>query len=248
VSDVQVDTDAPVAAAAPEPEPAALDGQALIDNVAGEMGWSPKEKWTGDPEKWTDAATFLKNTPRIVEKTKKQVERNARVAAQAMERMREKAMKDAEERIAAAAADGDTDGVREATKELKEASRPVDPGYAGFVARNTWFDTDPVARQVALAAAEKAYNNGASPTEQYAAAEKEVQRRFPEHFEADAPAEKQRSAPSVAGGQRAASATPRQKGWNDLPASVRDANERYFVKKGLLTREEAAAAYWQENQ
>ena len=36
------------------------------EGKAREMGWVPQEKWTGDPDKWTDAETFVKRGEEIL--------------------------------------------------------------------------------------------------------------------------------------------------------------------------------------
>lgn len=41
-----------------------------LDRVALELGWTPKEEWRGDPDKWTSSAEYLRATGRLLERTK----------------------------------------------------------------------------------------------------------------------------------------------------------------------------------
>lgn len=231
-----------------------LEGRELVDSIAAEMGWRPKDKWTGDPEKWRDSADYLKATPAVLKSTKEQMDRTARAAAQTIEKAQRKAIADAERRIAEAAEAGDTEAAIEATRDLREVSAPRDPLVVRFAEKNPWYTTHRAATNLAIEVAEEAMQNGKSVEEYLDAAEKEVKRRYPELFpgyKSDEPDPKdtglQRGAPAVHGGQRAASPAPRKRGWNDMPKAVQDAQERHFVRKGLLSKEEAAEAYWSEN-
>ena len=58
--------DQPPADAGPQ-EPAPLSD---LDRVALEMGWTPPDKWRGDPEKCQTSAEFLRATGRVLERTK----------------------------------------------------------------------------------------------------------------------------------------------------------------------------------
>jgi hypothetical protein len=224
------------------------DPNTVLEGVASEMGWSPKDKWKGDPEKWRDATAFLKATPQVLKSTREQMERSARVAAQAIERNQRAAIADAEARIAAAVEAGDKEGAIQAAQDRAEASRAPDPLVEEFAVKNPWMLTNKKANRLALEAAQEVADNGGSVAEQLSAAEKEVRKRFPEEF-GEAPAETtaRRDPPAVQGGQRTANAAPRKRGWSDMPQHARDLNEKHFVRKGLLTREEAAESYWSEN-
>lgn len=220
----------------------------LLASVASEMGWSPKEKWKGDPEKWRDAASFLKNTPQVLKNTKEQAERATRAAAQAIERNRTAALADAEARIAEAAANGDTAGAAEAARDLREISRGPDAGLDAFVEKNRWFKTNLQARQLAIAAAQEVADTGGSADEQFEAGEREVKKRFPELFGETAEGDKpSKAAPTVQGGQRTAHAGPRKRGWADLPANIRQTMTPKNLKLFGQTEAEYAESYWQEN-
>jgi len=233
------------------PEAEASDPHVMLEEVAGEMGWTPKDKWKGDPDKWRDARAFLKATPAVLKSQREAMERNNRAAAQLIEKNRREAIADAEARIAAAAKSGDEEAAARAAQDLREASRAPDPLVEEFGRKHAWMTTDRKARQVALEAAQEVFENGGSTAEQLAAAEAEVRKRFPEHFGEDAPSERTngqgRQPPAVQGGQRTASSAPRKRGWSDIPQAARDAATRAFIRKGLLTEQDYAETYWSEN-
>lgn len=225
----------------------ALDGQALVDSIATDMGWTPKDKWKGEPEKWRDSATFLRATPTVLKNTREQLERTNRAAQRAIERAREQAIADAEAKVAAAAEIGDAAAAKEAAAELRNASRAPDPAVQEFANRNPWYPSDEAATALAIATAEKVMQNGGSAAEQMAAAEREVRKRFPEHFDDELPEVKSsKGAPAVQGGQRSASPAPRERGWSDLPASVRQQVSPKVLKGFGMTEAEYAKSYWQE--
>lgn len=223
---------------------------AVFAAVAAQMGHSPREKWKGDPDKWIDAKTFILNTPKVIKSTKDQLDRSARAAAAAMEGVRSAAIADAKARIAAAAAAGDGETAAAATEDLERASAKPDPAVEAFATRNTWFNTDAIATQVAIAAAQKVADSGGSVAAQLAAGETEVRKRFPEYrddAEQDDDEPPARVPPAVQGGQRTASAAPRKKGWNDLPKDVQRTMTAKHLKSFGLTSEEYAESYFKEN-
>lgn len=226
----------------------AEDPADLLASVASEMGWSPKEKWKGDPDKWRDAASFLKNTPSVLKNTREQAERASRVASEAIQRQRTRAIEEAEARIAEAAANGDRDGASEAARELREISRGPDPLVEAFAAENSWYGTHRMATNLAIEAAQEVVDTGGSVAEQIAAGEREVKKRFPELFDDATPDDKPgKGAPVVQGGQRTANPAPRKKGWADLPASVRQTMNPKMLKTFGMNEAEYAESYWQEN-
>ncbi len=228
---------------------APLDGHALIESVASEMGWSPQEKWKGDPDKWRPADQFLKATPKVVKSLKEQNATANRVATQQMERVRAEYAADAERRIAEAIANGDTEAGAKATADLKAATSKSDPQTDAFVAENAWFNSNRKATRLALETAEEIAQAGGSVAEQLAGAEKEVQKRFPELFEDDEasepPARKQ--PPAVEGGQRTAAPAARKKGFSDLPRDIQRAITPKQLKSWGLTEAQYAESYFKEN-
>lgn len=234
--------DAPVADVVVDDSP-----DAVFASVASEMGWSPKDKWRGDPEKWIDPKTFILNTPKALKAARGQVETATRMAERALEKAQKDAIAEARAEIAAASAAGDAEAADAAAEKLQRASRAPDPVVADFAKRNPWYNTDDMATQVAIAAAQKVVDSGGSVADQVAAGEKEVRKRFPELFEEADDEPTGRAAPIVQGGQRTAAPAPKKQGWNELPQAVRAAWTPARQKKFGLSPAEIATSYFEEN-
>lgn len=219
-----------------------------VAEAAIKAGWKPKDQWKGDTTNFVDAADYLANLGTQVKSLKEQVKRTATVAERAIENSRRKAIEEAQRMIAEAAQAGDAEAAIEGARALEQATSMGSTPRDEFKQNNAWFDDDPAATALAIAAAQRVADTGGSVKEQFAAAEKEVRKRFPELFEdGAAPAVRPaRAAPLVQSGSRTP-APPRKKGWDDMPAQARNEMERAFVRKGDMTRQECAEAYWQEN-
>lgn len=108
------------------------------------MGWTPKEQFKGDPEKWVDAETFVKrgeeflpflkaNNKRLerelekagaqIAKLDKAVKSSVEYMSKAEQRGYERAKREAEAELDRAAQAGDVEGVKAATKELVDLER-----------------------------------------------------------------------------------------------------------------------------
>lgn len=218
-----------------------------VTEAAIKAGWKPKDQWKGDATNWTDAPEYLASLVSQNKSLKDQVKRQTSVAERAIELNRKKAIDEARREIAMAAESGDAEAAVQAAQKLEQATAIGSTPRDDFKAQHAWFDEDPIATNIAIAAAQKVADAGGTAKEQFEAAEKEVRKRCPELFDDAPPADRPaRTAPLVQSGTRTP-APPRKKGWADMPAHARDQNERAFVRKGLMTREEIADAYWQEN-
>lgn len=236
---------APEADAPETPEKTPIE---VMHEVAGEMGWSPKDKWKGDPDDWRDADEFLRRTPQMVKALKKQMETANRIATDRIEKIRAKAVEEAEARLAAAVETGDVDAAAEAVAERDRASQKPDKEVIAFAARNDWFNTNQVATQLAIAKAGEIANTGGTVSAQLEAAEKEVRKRFPELFEDEPEVKPSKAPPSVQGGaQRSAAPVAREKGWNDLPRAIQAAATPKFLKSMDLSQAEYAQSWFKEN-
>ena len=227
-----------------------------LEDIAREMGWKPQDEFRGNPEDWKPAHVFVRTTGEInrslkstLRETEKHAERAVKAADRIIEQERAKALKEAEERLRLATQAQDEDAAVKAAEAIAEArNRPAESHSErdDFIRRNPWFNADPVAKGIALGAAQRAAERGAPASEQFEAAESEVRLRMPELFgEAQTP----RKAPPITnGGQRAATpVAPRVKGWAQIPEAHRQAAEKAFIRKGRMTQEEYAKTYWQEN-
>lgn len=236
--------------------------RALARSLAKRMGWAPKESWTRDPAKWEDEIAFLEKTTTAVEdlqaRNKALQERSERVnqaAAQAIEDERRRVRDEATKVIREA---DDPDVRAKAAERLAQNAGPP-PQTVAWIAKNPWFDTDPDAQALAIAAIQRAEKEGANIPDALAKGEDTVRKRFPEYF---ANGGEQRLsdvrraapiAPQVQNGTRAPSAAgPKEKGWAEIPRADRDAFDRHMLKayhgKGLSddkAHAEYAAGYWQ---
>ncbi len=247
------DDDAPEPIDAPEveaPEVETAPAEPTVADLAAGMGWSPKDQWRGDPDKWKPAAEFLKNTvdinrtqSRELKAIKSQVERMAATSAAIVEQQVAERVAAAEARFNAAVEAGDPQAARAATREidrLQATARDADP-EAVFAAENPWYGKDDDATAFAIGISNRLANQGKTVAEQLEAAQEGVRKRFPELFN-DKPAAK--APPAVnAPASRAASSSHREKGVNDLPMSARKAGET-FVAKGLVPNLAAYAKVW----
>jgi hypothetical protein len=228
-----------------------------VARVAKKMGWSPKDKWKGDPDKWVDAETFLDKTPGLIKNLQERVDRNNRATREIIERERAKAVKEAESKLKQARESGDIEAALEAQEEFLEAKKPdpdVQSSQMRFKQENPWFQTNDEATAIAIAAAEIAVRQGKGAEEQFELAVKAVRKAMPELFEGDSDLDgsvskpEPRKVPSMQGGQRmASSVAPRERGWGDIPASARASVEKELISAGMCTKEEYAKSYWKEN-
>ena len=224
-----------------------------IDTLAVEMGWSPQEKWHGDPEKWKPAVDFVrdtaainKNLARTVKEVKDQVTNMARTSAQLTERAvaaeRERVLAERHEAIDM----GDHAAVAKADQKLDTLTVNVPtvqtPEVEDFRQRNAaWFEKDDEATRWAIARAGELAEKGiGSAKRQLEIVEREAKGLFPEYFEEkSAP----KGAPLNKPGNRGAGATA--KGFASLPEEVKAAALDYEKRK-QCTREEYAKLYYEE--
>lgn len=201
-----------------------------IVRVATAMGWVPREQFRKG-KGWVDAETFLAQQPA---RLKSLTERISTIG-ETTDRILRDNSRQIEARIraemAAAVEAGDTERAQDAAERLAEVRTPrQDPRdvQREFSSRNPWFGTHRAATAVAREAAGELAAQGISdPARQLKAAEDAVREEFPDLFDEaheDRPSRPSpsKAAPSTMGGQRTASTAPREKGWADLPADVRN--------------------------
>lgn len=254
-TDVQ-DAPAADAGAAFEAQQAAANEAALaptIEEIAREMGWSDKDKWRGDPDDWTDAATFLRSSAVVNKKLRaeiKDIKRSIDKTARAMAEEKFATMKaELEAKLDEAVEVGDKKaakqiGVELARLDAKQSGAADDDGdlVEQFKADNSWWETDPEATALAVGVSARLAGEGKSVAEQLKAAEAAVRKRFPEHFEVQA----RRKPPAAVHepGSRGAGQRSGGTGWNDLPADVQQQMERHFVRTGMVTDKALLAKNW----
>lgn len=212
-----------------------------VEDYARARGWRPKEEWSGDGE-WRDAKTFLdygldsrKDISRELKDLRDTTSRMADAQARIMQENVERARSEEREKWNSvhrkAVEDGDHEAAQRAVENIAKLAIPAagDPAQS-FVAENQWFNTDPIARQVAIAAADAVSH--LSPTEQFQRAREEVFKRFPEY----APKSEQKEpAKQIEVAAPATTAMPAKKGksFHDLPREAQQA-AKALQSRGLL--------------
>jgi len=244
----EVDTAAPIA-------PDTADEQAAHDpaeDLAIELGWSPKENWRGDEADWKPATDFLKTTVEISKAQRKetkalrdQLSRLERTTGTLIERTVADERAKWESKKAEGIDLGDHQAVNHAEQQLRqlEVAPIIAADVDQFKARHSaWFEVDPSATDLAIATAER-YKALPIP-QQLEKVEEVVRKRFPEYFDAPKPAAKPQASVSNANGRMAA--TPaRKQGYDALPPDAKKA-AAVWEKKGV-TKEQFAQEYWKDN-
>lgn len=221
-----------------------------VEDLASEMGWTPQDKWRGDPEKWKPADEFMRRTVDVNRSLKNQMERlestvsnmartSAQLTEQAVARERQKLLNERREAIEMA----DYEGVREIEVKLESLPTPtpvMPPETQAFIERNPWFNKDQEATAWATNRAEELSKQGLGAARQLAIVEREAKQLFPEFFDEPARA---KPAPLNKPGTRGA--PPQQKSFATLPEDVKSAALDY-EKRGYCTKEEYAKIYYEQ--
>lgn len=223
-----------------------------VADLARELGWAPKEEFRGDPEKWRPADEFIREGRNIQrsmsDKLRGLEETQSRIARISEQLISDKvAERDAywQQQLDKAVDDGDHEAARKATAELRKASQPsqeasVPAESAAWIARNEWFEKDPLAKALAVDTAERFKHLPVA--QQLEMAERAVKRDFPEHFKQPA---KQPPATQT-GATRKAVPSNRKKGFADMPADYQKVAREMVDRNPSLTLENFANSYWRD--
>ena len=243
-----------------------------VEDKARRMGWTPKDEFRGDPDKWRSAKEFVDRGENMLPIMRDRVQRQETKIAElertvrefadfnskADQRAYERAFKDLKTQQIQAVAAGDAEGfmkVDQAIEDLRKeaAEKPKmkaadpgeDPEYQDWEARNKWVTTDKEAKAYAESYGEYLRKTGSRLTGADFLDEvtKAVKKEFPAKFSNP----RRESAPSVEGG------IPRAKGggkgYADLPGEAKAACDR-FVKNsgGKMTREMYTKQYFDQEE
>jgi hypothetical protein len=237
-----------------------------IEEKALKMGWTPLDKFKGDPAKWRTADEFVERGENMLPIVK------ARVAQQATEiqelkaamkqfgeyhtkteqRAYDRALNDLREQRAQAIAAGDgatfdkvDEQIESLRKEVEEKNRFTetqqntenDPVYVEWLGRNKWA-TDPAMEKWAYAHGKYLIEIGEAELglDVFEKISKAAKIKYPEKFEN----QRRMSAPSVEGG--VPSARRGGKSYADLPADAKAACER-MAKNAYIGDEKQAAKF-----
>ena len=250
---------APVAPEVVEEDPAIVE-------KATKMGWTDKENFKGDPEKWRPAAEFVERGENMLPIMKSKLQRQDRKIAdleksikefaeyhsKTEQRAYEKAMKELKEKQVEAVATADSESFAKIDKEIEELNKRVpapkidqtvaaDPVYIEWASRNKWVETD----EVMLAYAEKKGEQLFKTTtirgkELLEAVEREVKAKFPDKFVNP----RRATAPAVEGAASAAKTSG--KTYADMPKDARDSCDR-MVKNYGIKKEDFVRTWHEEN-
>lgn len=224
-----------------------------VDDLAGEMGWTPKDQWRGDPDKWKPAHEFMRATVDVNRKVtnrlkgvEEQLSTMARTSAaiteQALAKQRQELIDARKEAIEM----GDVPAVDALDEKIQslpriEPVRSAPPEVEDFKSRNAWFDQDKDATTWAINRAGELAQQGISEARQIQIVEREAKGLFPELF--PEPVAKAKPAPLNAPGNRGGKSAA--KGFSAMPADAQKAALDY-EKRGVCSKEEYARTFFEQ--
>lgn len=240
---------------------------------AAEQGWRPKEEWTGKPENWKDAKTFVEYgevNNRVFKVEKDYAERFKKLEAVTsktiarLQAAHEKEIAGLRAERREAIKTGNVEEVERidgAIEELREAA-PADRAERGntptagspehiklikdFTKSNPWMIEEPDMAEYAEKFSERnaAANDGISFEENMKATEAAVRKRYPNYFANTRTAANAHAAVDV-GGSFPNAPLKAGKGFADLPAEAKRAWDNFDPKvKKELPKEKYAKEYF----
>jgi hypothetical protein len=229
-----------------------------VQQEARESGWVPKEEYTGDPDKWVDAAEFIRRgelfkkietQSRAIKDLNKAIQDIQALHAKSREVEYKRALETVRREKKQALEDGDADAVIEADEKiemLRDAQRndpppreeqhtgEEHPEFVNWKAKNTWYETNKGMKAYADTVGAELRASGLSPSEVLKAVERKVREEFPQRFKNP----NQEKPNAVEGGS-----TRSGKGGGD--SYVLDDTERSimnnFIRLGVMTKEQYIA-------
>lgn len=228
-----------------------------LEDIASNMGWSPKENWRGDPAKWKPAHEFVAATADINAKLVAKlntVDQRTEALVRTHQAMTEKALAEQRQQLLTerreaiefgdvAKVDALDEELQALPKTTQQPAAPV-PEFEAFQERHaSWLNKDKVATAWAINRAGELARQGNDEATQLGIVERELRIMFPEYApktEQPKPKSVQLSQPGNRGG------TARGKTFADLPKEAQAAAIS-FEKKGV-TREQYVASYFQSQE
>jgi hypothetical protein len=234
-----------------------------VEQRALDMGWRPKEEWTGEEADFISAETFVARKPLFdkIEYQNKELKEVRKALAALQEhhiRVKEQAFKDAyvslKEEKKAALAEGDADRLIEVDEKIAELrsqeieqkavnntppSQQLNPTFVSWVEKNDWYvdnkktELRAYADAVGIKIAQEHPNK--SPEDLLREVEKQVKVRFKEYF-----SNERKDRPSAVEGSSTRSSN--KTGKDDFVLSEDDERVmKKFVKLGVMTKEQFIA-------
>jgi small-conductance mechanosensitive channel len=236
-----------------------------VEQKARKMGWTPKEEFKGDPEKWRSAEEFVERGENMIPILRDTVKRQQKQLEELHKTMREfgeyhskteqrayeRAYQDLKARQIEAVAAGDSAAFVQIDNEIAELNKQASekrapeagppPEYVEWESRNEWVKKDK--KMLAYAEAQFEYLQRTETDMTYSEVldevTKAVKKQFPDKFTNP----KRESAPSVEGATPAAKRGG--KTYADLPKDAKDACDKFVSKYGIK-REEYVKNYFEE--
>lgn len=224
-----------------------------VEQLAMEMGWKPKGQGVSD-DKWKPAGEWLKverdinrSLKQEMKAMREQVSRMAEASSKQTERALQRQAAELQAQFEAAVANRDSAGAARAVKELQELEReavnsaPTANVEQDFATRNPWYGKDDEATAYAVAVSQREAAKGKSHSEQIAAVEEAMRKRFPELF-----GSQQAKVPAAVNAPGRSTPAPRKRGFADMPAEVKRAAENYaklFKDRHGIDPEKSKAEY-----
>lgn len=236
---------------APEEEPKEEEPDPYAP-IAQKMGWVPKDQFRGNPDDWKPAEQYIldgkdiqKATARELKEMRATLDNVSRTSAAILQERIDQERQQLAAEYSRAVEEGDTQKSWEVAQRLQQTQQkaagppPPAPEAVEWAQRNPWFNNDPVAQQLAVQTAEIYARAGKPVHEQLAAAEREVKRYYPQHFE------QQRKAPEVnTPGPRTAAPSNRTKGFADMPRAAQDVAKDMVDRGVIKTVDDYSRNYW----
>lgn len=129
-----------------EPEPS-------VQDIAKSLGWTPKDKWRGDPRKWTPASEFIrrgaewrKEYTREVKELKERLEGRERVTTVALQRQAARYEAELKAARKEAIKAGDVERVEQIDAEIQQAALPIDENVQAEQMVSEWLQEPLLAR------------------------------------------------------------------------------------------------------
>lgn len=190
-----------------------------FEDVAREIGWVPKEDFKGNPDKWTDAKTWVKLNHKInnehfteIRNLKKTIDGMAKVHKSSVEAAYKRGIEEAQAARREAIKAGDVEEVEKIDQQIESMKQQVTP-EAGkllpevekFITRHAdWWDKDKVMTADALDYKERYIraNPGATIDDVLDYVEAKIRKDYPEKFSKAASAAEDNNSPAAVEGSR----------------------------------------------
>jgi hypothetical protein len=238
-----------------------------VEKRAREMGWRPKDEFKGDPDKWTDAMTYVQRGETVlpiiraerdrlrteIAEIRSTVRQFAEHHATVEKRAYDKALADARKELNQAVKEGDEKTAEAKADEIaelrankpaegKEAVKEIAPEVKEWLADNRWFHTDDVLRDYATKLHDKLLRDrrDLSLEENLAMVSKDVRKRFPEAF-----GNPNRERPAAVEGSSGGGVKPKGgKSYADLPAEAKAACDKFVRTIPGYTKDKYVKEYF----